>query len=343
MAETAILQPTKPMVPHARGPQKDAAQGQQNGEGAEGGFTALLVAVEEIAALGGQIAVQAPAVPLQAGRQGQSALGQLEGAFQAVRSELNPLSGQVTAPTGEAIVPLGRAANAPQTPRQPQSPLFPATDANGQARGEGQVNQAVQPLDPNHPGAQARGPMNPADQAAARLAEEFRQVQQTQGQGPKLESQIASSPRLEAVLGQQTSGETSNPVVRQVATNLQYVARGEMERVRFDLFPEELGRVQIQLHKSGAVTRLTIVTETAQAFEALQRGAGGLQQSLQQSGFDADDLVFDHREGRGEGRQSEMQERREREERRPYEEQMQEERREVLVRPAGPNDRIVFL
>jgi flagellar hook-length control protein FliK len=139
--------------------------------------------------------------------------------------------------------------------------------------------------------------------------------------------------------------DPSSAVVRQVATNLQFITRGDVERLRFSLHPEELGRVEIQLQKSGSVTRVTIVTETAQAFDALARNAGGLQQNLSQAGFETDDLRFSHREEEqpNEGRRGAYEERRDRHPQHRSDRD-QDERREVLVRPAvSAADRQIFL
>lgn len=326
MAETAILQPSKPLVPGARGPQRDAPGGQGGGEGAEAAFASLLVAVEQIAAQGDRVIAPTRAAGAVAEGQGTAAqiLARLqgEGPSSLVR-DLQRLAqgegaGRQEAGPAAPVRPLQQAGMAPDLPRAPSRSDF----------------QIQLPL--MQPGGQ-----NPADPALVTV-EEARLPQQAQ---PKLQSgegQIASVPRLEAALQQHASQETSNPVVRQVATNLQVVARGEMERIRFDLYPEDLGRVHVQLQKNGGVTRLTIVTETPQAFEALARGATALQLNLGQAGFETDDLVFEQREER-EGQERPADERQERPDRRLDGRDQQEERREVMIRPAGREDRGLFL
>ena len=176
-------------------------------------------------------------------------------------------------------------------------------------------------------------PLSPAQLAALAGYEEVSTASQQQQNTPepaatKLEPQIASTPRPEAVLAQTAAGETANAVVRQVATNLQYVARGEVERLRFDLYPEELGRVQVQLQKAGAVSRLFVVTETSRAVELLRSGLQSLQQSLADAGFDADEVIFGSRDDEG---GSDLYDRRDGNGRRwPFGDDA--ERREVLIR-----------
>jgi hypothetical protein len=171
-------------------------------------------------------------------------------------------------------------------------------------------------------GADVRGPeLRPLPQYAAERAADQRSLAEikldammaARKEQDQVQSRIepssrgadaAPASRLDVTAQAQAAAETSNPVVRQVAQNLHYMARGGMERLRIDLFPEELGRVQVQMHKSGTMTRVTIVAESQQAFEALQRGAGGLQHALQQAGFDADEMRFEHREQQDGNRQS---------------------------------------
>ncbi|NNU17390.1 hypothetical protein HK107_13745 [Parvularcula sp. ZS-1/3] len=324
MASAAIIVPNNNAVTPMKGLGQGQRQPGQGGEEAAAGFTALLVQVEEIAALAGQ-AITGEVLPqqpvLQNAPQG-NALG----------FETRGLGRDLTLPQGQA-----QPVQASQVPGQQLRP--------GELRPIGQLpdgavrREAVlqQPLAQN-------GPVTPLDPAMIAV-EEAKLADQRLAPPPKLETQIAAAPRVDAVIQQQATPETSNPVVRQVAANLQYMARGDMERVRFDLFPEELGRVQIQLQKSGAVTRVTIVTETAQAFEALARGSTALQQNLAQSGFDPDELNFMSRDGREEQREAFADERRERREDARREGDGEEApRREIHVRAAStPQDRLLFL
>ncbi|MEM6912871.1 MAG: flagellar hook-length control protein FliK [Pseudomonadota bacterium] len=159
-------------------------------------------------------------------------------------------------------------------------------------------------------------------------------------QAPKIESTVSATPRLESALQQHASQETSNPVVRQLAQNIQTLVRGDLERMRFDLYPEELGRVSIQMQKTSGATKIVIVTETPQAFEALQRGASGLQLSLSQAGFDPDEMTFEQQSQRGERETAE--DRRERDDRRPFDEP-DDDKRVAVIRPAQAEDRGLFL
>ena len=356
MSDAALLTPTKPAVTPNRG----LAQGQrqpteQGAETAQGqGFSELLVEVEELALNGEQVvlpglqAIDALRVALLENPQVQQALQavqqqQLPTGVQADLIEAMPAIANGKSPrlvTSEQQLPTGvQGVQGVQGAQRAVAPL--------QHNIEGQVRREVVELRPLATAANtAARPVNPLETALqnpALMAEELQLTEQLRGTvAPKLETQIAATPRLEATLAQQAGHETSNPIVRQVATNLQFVARGEMERIRFDLHPAELGRVQVQLQKSGAVTRLTIVTETAQAFEALARGATGLQASLQQSGFDPDDLQFEHREGGSDQREAAEERRERREDARR--ESDPTERREVLVRPAvSAADQALFL
>ena len=311
-------------------PTRGFAQSQRNpseqGTGAEAAFAALLGQVEQIASTGDQVLTTEAASPLQ-----------------VLRTNTLQNPGFQTAPEGSLLARLEAApatATGKPTPTLQLNQVQPRLD--GAARREVvDVRPLVQPAAQSPAAASALLPE--AIQGVQNIAEDPQLQEQLKGNSaPKLETQVASSPRVDATLAQQSSTETSNPVVRQVASNLQHIVRGDFERVRFDLFPEELGRVQVQLQKSGSNTRLLIVTENPQAFEALQRGAQGLQASLQQSGFDADDLQFQHQGERGEHREA-TDERRERRDDHRSETDPQE-RREVIVRPALTSaDQALFL
>lgn len=324
MADAAMLTSSKPALT----PGKGAGQGQKQPAGGEqpagGGFTALLNEVEDIAASGGPVAFQVVPLPQPVSRKAISA-----GDISFTESLMPKTQPGEKASLLDAL--KGRSL--------PIRPIDGQTSPSLQQTARAELRQ-----DMLQPHLSVRGPQVPQQELALAPVsiDDTDMAARIETAVPKFTSQVAATPRLEAAIQQQATPETSNPVVRQVASNLQYLARGEMERIRFDLYPEELGRVQIQLQKSGAVTRVTIVTETAQAFEALARGAGGLQQSLQQSGFDADDLTFEHREHRDGDQQAEAEERRERRGR--GQPAAGEERGEVLVRPATtPQDRLLFL
>ncbi|GGY50936.1 flagellar hook-length control protein FliK [Parvularcula lutaonensis] len=337
MNAASILSPSQnaaviPAKGLGQGLRQNAGQ-QQGGEGAEAAFSQLLVAVEELAAQGTQVIAE------------NAAAARLQGQGQPLKilTEAGPALGRdLTGVAQSAVATVARAlpTDKPIGQIKQGSPLDQLIQQQTQ---QGAERREVLPLRPLVQPGQA-----PVQNPAMMLAEEAEAALINRQTAPavKLEGQVASMPQVEAALAQQSSGETSNPVVRQVATNLQYVARGEMERVRFDLFPEELGRVQVQMQKTNGATRLVIITETAQAFEALARGAHGLQQSLQQAGFDADDMRFEHRDGEGGQReQQQADERRERHEsRRGFDEALDDERREVIIRPAiSSEDRRVFL
>ena len=329
-----------PKVPAVRGPGKDQppVSGEERAD-----FGDLLAAVEQLAELQaeGVIELDPQGFPIPVA--GADLLGQGEklpnlGALIARAQAVDPeiLDGQAGAQTfipkalgqpGRASnfkpLDLSRAADAsavqtrPSTLPQEQAALAPYL--------RGDAVQAVEVLQTAAAGNGARGEL------AAKLPD---------GQPPKIESTIAPTPRLDAALQQHGSQETSNPVVRQLAQNIQVLVRGDMERMRFDLYPEELGRVSIQMQKTAGATKIMIVTETPQAFEALQRGASGLQQSLSQAGFDADEMTFEQHSQRGERETAE--ERRERDDRRPFDE-TDEDRRVAVIRPAEPEDRGLFL
>ncbi|MEM9809748.1 MAG: flagellar hook-length control protein FliK [Pseudomonadota bacterium] len=321
-------------------------QRQAGGHASEAaGFAALLMAVEQIAALRAQGA-------LQVGEQGQllpqpgtqtaspelqALLAQLDPeTLQTVQTQIanraggaNPFANTLqpgTPKTGDRPQPL------PQNP-QPASNV-PTSAVVGAQRSADQLAHQPAHLQPQQPGAAPNGA-----NAGVPLAEVITAT--TEQNQPKIESSIAGAPRLDAAIAQQATPETSNPVVRQVATNLQTLVRGDLERIRFDLHPEDLGRVSVQMQKVGGVAKVIIVAETAQAFEALQRGASGLQQSLSQSGFDPDEMIF---EQRGEDRREReaAEERRERQGDSAQDEQ-NDERNLAVIRPMGEDDRGLFL
>ncbi|MEO1043194.1 MAG: flagellar hook-length control protein FliK, partial [Pseudomonadota bacterium] len=94
------------------------------------------------------------------------------------------------------------------------------------------------------------------------------------------------------------------------------------------------------MQKTAAATKIVIVTETPQAFEALQRGASGLQQSLSQAGFDPDEMTFEQQSERGERETAE--DRREREGRGRLDDS-DDDKRVAVIRPAQAEDRGLFL
>jgi len=323
MAEAALILSSPAAAPSARAVKPVQDNGSLEGEGASSGFSDLLEAIEQVAAEGQEVDVAEAGIALPATAQ-NSLLSTVVSKHRALGGQGQPAQQRVT-PFSE-IRPL-----LTPTDRMERTPVNPALK-------DGLNVQAYL--------TRAQGNLTPA-QIAALTAVEDAQLPPQQQQGgesalPKLETQIAATPKIEATLAQGTSGETSNPVVRQVAANLQYVARGEMERMRIDLHPEELGRVQVQLQKSGTLTRVVVVTETAQAFEALKAGVGGLQQSLSQAGFEADEVRFESREDRENGRQAEADERQDRREGREARDDA-EERRELIVRTSDFTGRTVLL
>lgn len=320
MADPAMIMPSKPPVQNQRGmkpvPTENADGGEDN---AQSGFSDLLNAIEEVVSASDQVV----AVP-------QEAPAPLPGGFMPFAGGAAPERGDGQAYRLTPFKEIRSLINAELKPLPARrDPVAPG------ARGSADL-----------PFLTGQQPLTPSQIAALGGIEEAQVLPRTVSPQDiaafRAEIQPVLSTRTDASLAQQATHETSNPVVRQVAANLQYVARGEMERLRFDLHPEELGRVQIQLQKTGTITRVTVVTETAQAFELLKSGAHALQQNLAQAGFDADDLHFESREDRGEGRQAEADERREQNERRAAREEL-EERREFVVRAADRRDRTIFL
>ncbi|NRA29280.1 MAG: flagellar hook-length control protein FliK [Parvularculaceae bacterium] len=316
MAEAALILSSPAAAQPARAIKPVQDNGSTEGDAARSGFSDLLEAIEQVAAEGQQVEFVELDVP------------PLTTPVPQVLSQAQTGSEQLLS---TVVQKLGALAANGENPRQRVSPFSEirpilTPGASTEQHSQGAELQAYM--------TRAQGQLTPSQLATLTAVEEVQA--QAQQQNPadlaaaKLETQVAATPRLEASLTQAASGETSNPVVRQVATNLQYVARGEMERMRIDLHPEELGRVQVQLQKSGAVTRVLVVTETAQAFEALKAGAGGLQQSLSQAGFDADEVRFETREDREQGRHAEADERQERRQGRDAGEE-REERRELVI------------
>ncbi|MEM9840166.1 MAG: flagellar hook-length control protein FliK [Pseudomonadota bacterium] len=328
MADASMIFASKPAPQNPRGIKPFQKQeGDAGSDQSKSGFTDLLSAIEDVAQSSDQVVavpVEVPAAQLPQTALTASALGgdAQQKAPEAYRltpfKEIRLLIDAETKPLPERRVTVDLASQVQGKPASAdlpfltsqQSPLTPSQIAALGGLEEAQVLPRT---------------MTPQDIAAV-----------------KAEIQPVLTGRADSASLPQAPVETSNPVVRQVATNLQYIARGDVERLRFDLHPEELGRVQIQLSKSGTLTRVTVVTETAQAFEMLKAGAHSLQQDLARAGFDADDVRFESREDRGEGRQAEADERREREDRRAEREEA-EERREILIRAANRSDRTIFL
>ncbi len=340
MTEAALLLGGTKVVP-TRGPGKD--QPQLTGEEATA-FGNLLAAVEQLAELQaeGIIELDANGRPVPVNPEQAPELNALIANLEAARPEI--LDAEVGAQTfvPRALGQRGRGTDF--RPLELSRPQFnqaqsarPITEQTLQA-----IQSPYQQGLPNQAGGQAADSMEILQQIAQNgPARGELSSQLPEGQAPKIESTVAPTPRLEAALQQHGSQETSNPVVRQLAQNVQTMVRGDMERMRFDLYPEELGRVSIQMQKNAGTTKIMIVTETPQAFEALQRGASGLQQSLSQAGFDPDEMTFEHHGDRRE--QETAEERRERNDHhRPFDE-TDDEKRVAVIRPAEAADQGLFL
>ncbi|MEM1381387.1 MAG: flagellar hook-length control protein FliK [Pseudomonadota bacterium] len=335
MAETALIAPSQPLAPQARGLKPALGQDTDRDADRDGSdFAQLLSAIETVASTADQV-VSGTEVTAQAAFVTNTP--PVAPGLRATGLATNGLLNE-----GRRLTPFSEIRPLVQTEPQPQKRVGDVRVPSDLAQ-----NNAPQGAERAFLTSQQQ-PLSPAQAAALANIEgvetNSRALQQDIA-SLKPDSQIASTPRIEAALAQQAAPETSNPVVRQVATNLSFVARGEMERLRFDLHPEELGRVQIQLQRTGTVTRVTVVTETAQAFEALKQGAQSLQQSLADAGFDTDDLRFQSGEDRGDGRQRQADERQDRDERarRSADLNETEERTQVVIRPADQRDRVVFL
>ncbi|MEO1656218.1 MAG: flagellar hook-length control protein FliK [Pseudomonadota bacterium] len=337
MTEAAQLLGGPKVVP-ARGPGKD--QPPTSGEEASD-FGNLLAAVEQLAELQAEGVIEIDANGLPVPTQGEAVpeLGSLIASLEAARPEILDAEAGAQTFVPRTLGQRGRAADFRPLDLSRPTQTFTPTPVSEQTL---QGVPAVQPAALQ--GQQAGEPLQGFEilQQAAQnaTARTDIKVQLPEPQTPKIESTVAATPRLEAALQQQGTQETSNPVVRQLAQNVQTMVRGDMERMRFDLYPEELGRVSIQMQKTSGATKIMIVTETPQAFEALQRGASGLQQSLSQAGFDADEMTFEQHSQRGEREAAE--ERRDRDERRPFDEP-DDEKRVAVIRPAEEADQGLFL
>ncbi|MCQ8185484.1 flagellar hook-length control protein FliK [Parvularcula maris] len=328
MSASALLVASKP-VQTVRPIVKNEAQGQGLPQGQQG-FAELLGEVEELAGLAAPLLQNQPVTtPLSSEGQASAKLIAQPGNLAAAAPELQQAAASVLA---------GEVQPKPQTLTEGR-----IEPAKGPVRHDVRREAlAPQPLVQRTAEQQtaANAPVMPAEEEL--LGEVRTKTAPVLPEG----GDTGSSARADAA---QLQGrpDPSAAVVRQVATNLQFITRGDVERMRFSLHPEELGRVQIQLQKSGTVTRVTIVTETAQAFDALARGAGGLQQSLSQAGFETDDLRFSHREGDDQesgSRREAYEERREQHGERRSAREHAEERREVFIRPAlSADDRQLFL
>ncbi|MEE4211076.1 MAG: flagellar hook-length control protein FliK [Parvularcula sp.] len=361
MPSTAQLFAGPSAIPPAQS--KGQGAGRQTPSGDEA-FSLLLQAVEEIAAeataaAAGQPTARQATPPRHAMPMLQGDLAALTEGLVTIGSSGDPVTAEAEVPAASlfdphALRPLPETMTTVETLSNSDLPgeaaagalkgdrdglLQSLTDTfrdRGARKGEARQDvrgPELRPL-PAHASAQAH------DQRALLEAklEALAQMRDDRGAGeagksaPELgKTQGAeTAAKLDVTAQAQAASETSNPVVRQVAQNLQYVVRQGLERLRIDLFPEELGRVQVQLQKSGTVTRLTIVAESPQAFEALQRGAGGLQFALQQSGFDADEMVFEqHRDDQPERDGEKREDGRSR-----RDEQHADDRREVFFRLA---------
>jgi hypothetical protein len=340
MSGPALLVANQPSqaARQALNPSQNKGQGEGLPQG-EKGFAELLGEVEEIAGLAPELIDVQPLVP--AGQGGGVVVlprGEVLDADAILAAAGDQLASQPEIGlAGASSKQLGLRPTEAAAPSRAAPSLRPAGAEGGDLRRE-VIEQAplVRPAAPD--AAVMRGA------PSAPTAEELRGELQVKSP-PKVQIPEAAELRAETVQHQAARPDTSNAVVRQVATNLQFIARGDVEKMRFDLHPEELGRVQIQLQKTGTVTRVTIVTETAQAFEALARGAHGLQQNLSQAGFETDDLRFSHREEQDHREQRQtFEERRDRDHHSRRETSDQDERREVLIRPAlTAADRQLFL
>jgi flagellar hook-length control protein FliK len=76
------------------------------------------------------------------------------------------------------------------------------------------------------------------------------------------------------------------PVAQQVAHQIAPQLRHQMEQIRFDLYPVELGRVTVRLRMRETGAQLVIAVEKPAALEALRIGIGHLQSNLAQAGVE---------------------------------------------------------
>ena len=101
----------------------------------------------------------------------------------------------------------------------------------------------------------------------------------------------ASSDRMTATQDRQT---LPTPATEQVKVKLVKAAQGGLDKIKIQLSPSELGKVEVRLEiSSDGAVRGTVIADKAGTMELLQRDAKQLERALQDAGFETSDDSLD--------------------------------------------------
>ncbi len=89
---------------------------------------------------------------------------------------------------------------------------------------------------------------------------------------------------------------TAASIFQQTITNLETLLKGDQKFLRIQLYPENLGGLEIKLSSQGGALQISILADNAIAQQALERHAQELQQVLQQSGVNLTGLTINQRQ-----------------------------------------------
>jgi flagellar hook-length control protein FliK len=252
----------------------------------------------------------------------------------AALPELTPADAPAAPPPHPELAPKPPAALQPAAPEpeaEAPEPLAPRTSAAGKKAldstpvlapaAEPAARAAAPPLAPTPAGETAAATVSAASQGPTGDPGAGQDGSQDSGRRPSGGSELShpqgfapDAPRAPTAsdFASQLSaasrsghpgGAAPMPAVQQVAVHLnRAVVEGE-DRLRIQLRPAELGRIDVQLHIADGRVSAHITADNASTLDLLQKDARGLEKALQDAGLQTDSgsLSFNLRD---EGRQA---------------------------------------
>jgi hypothetical protein len=107
-------------------------------------------------------------------------------------------------------------------------------------------------------------------------------------------------PQFEAPAAAETAGYAGETLARQIGQKLVYSARRGVHRLRMNLDPESLGRLDVELKVKGDKLTAFIKAESLEAYEALEKEMSSLKDNLAQAGLDLE-MTLSYDGGAGQG------------------------------------------
>ncbi|MDR1298249.1 MAG: flagellar hook-length control protein FliK [Deltaproteobacteria bacterium] len=107
-------------------------------------------------------------------------------------------------------------------------------------------------------------------------------------------------PRFQSALSSEAAGYASETVARQVGRKMAYSARRGVRRLRMDLAPESLGRLDVELKVENSKLTAFIKADTLEAYEALEKEMGSLKTAMREAGLELA-LTLSYQGGQSQG------------------------------------------